>query len=208
MKLIKILMLIIMAMALASCANTSSAEEQILPYEDSILDVEYSECEPEEDYIVEENYAVVLESGNQVNFGVQNHQTEQIDAPPPVKPTPTQEPTPPPAPIAGTVSISIQHGNRFILPLTQIPFEDGQTVFDVLRQTAADAGIIIDFRGRGSSVYVLGIGNLYEFDYGPQSGWVYTVNGEFVRVSSGVRTVAEGDVLRWIFTEEMGPLGN
>ena len=49
-----------------------------------------------------------------------------------------------------------------------------------------------------------GIGNLYEFDAGPLSGWTYTVNGAFVGLGSSQVAVKSGDVICWMYTCDLG----
>lgn len=58
-------------------------------------------------------------------------------------------------------------------------FTEGETVFDVLKRACGERGILLDyvFTPIYSSYYIKGIGNLYEFDCGDGSGWLYQVNG-------------------------------
>ena len=66
-----------------------------------------------------------------------------------------------------------------ILKKTTVSFCEGETVYDVLVRTCKAAGVQLEvsYSGGYGSYYVEGIGHLYEFDCGRQSGWVYTVNG-------------------------------
>ena len=54
------------------------------------------------------------------------------------------------------------------------------------------------------SVYIEGIGNLYEFDGGPLSGWMYSVNGVFPNVGCSGCDLHDGDVIAWRYTCELG----
>ena len=58
--------------------------------------------------------------------------------------------------------------------------------------------------GMGSLRYVKGIDNIFEFDDGPESGWVYTVGGEVMGISSGIYTVQPGDAVIWRYTLTAG----
>lgn len=60
-----------------------------------------------------------------------------------------------------------------------VDFNDGESVFDVLKRELINNNIHLDAVESKiyHSVYVKGIGNLYEFDCG-DSGWIYTVNNE------------------------------
>ena len=79
-----------------------------------------------------------------------------------------------------------------------LPAEEGDTVFDLLLRETRAAGIHMEFTG--APVYVEGIGNLYEFDCGPASGWTYTVNGEYPDLGCGQYALADGDTVEWIYT--------
>lgn len=49
-----------------------------------------------------------------------------------------------------------------------------------------------------------GINNLFEFDHGPRSGWLYRVNGSMHSKSAGAFTVNAGDVIEWLYTLDLG----
>ena len=50
------------------------------------------------------------------------------------------------------------------------------------------------------SYYVEGINNLYEFDCGEQSGWMYAVNGWYPNYGCSAYTLSDGDVIGWAYT--------
>lgn len=50
------------------------------------------------------------------------------------------------------------------------------------------------------SVYIEGIEHLYEFDVGPQSGWVYTVNGQNISTGCNLYHLQDGDTVAWNYT--------
>ena len=50
------------------------------------------------------------------------------------------------------------------------------------------------------TVYVQGIGYLYEFSCGPQSGWIFTVNGEFPDRGSSDYKLSDGDQVEWKYS--------
>ena len=58
--------------------------------------------------------------------------------------------------------------------------------------------------GMGSLRYIKGIDNLFEFDERPESGWVYTVGGELMGISSGVYIIKPGDDIVWHYTLTVG----
>ncbi len=124
-------------------------------------------------------------------------------------PTPTPKLTPTPTPpvekevVQETVTISIQGPTGTVLSATTVTFQEGQTVMDVLKEATKANGIVIDYRGKGATTYVMGIQNIYEFDYGPESGWTYRVNGVYAGVSCGAYKPAKGDKIEWIYAEKL-----
>ncbi len=58
--------------------------------------------------------------------------------------------------------------------------QEGDTAFDVLKRACEKNNILLDyvFTPMYSTYYIKGIGNLYEFDCGAESGWLYTINGQ------------------------------
>ena len=88
-----------------------------------------------------------------------------------------------------------------LYPLT-VEFEDGETVFDLLSRVCDSAGIPLEYSWTPlyDSYYVEGIGNLYEFDCGDNSGWMYQVNGWFPNYGCSSYTLSDGDVVVWRYT--------
>ncbi|TDQ42022.1 DUF4430 domain-containing protein [Aureibacillus halotolerans] len=126
---------------------------------------------------------------------------------------PSASTTPPPkeqavkeeAPKKSVVSISIIGLDGPLLNNASIPVEDGDSVFDVLVTSAKKERLPVDSSGAGALVYVRGIQSYYEFDHGPASGWMFTVNGVPGNKSAGATDVVEGDVIVWEYTTELPP---
>ena len=91
-----------------------------------------------------------------------------------------------------------------ILDMTVYNIADGDTAYDVLIKAAKENGISIDHKGSGELVYISGISYLYELDYGDLSGWVYKVNGELPPVGCAAYKLADGDVIEWCYTLDLG----
>ena len=93
-----------------------------------------------------------------------------------------------------------------LLADTTVAFGDGESVFDVLLRAARAAGLHLEFEKTPlyGGVYVEGIGNLYAFDGGELSGWVYAVDGVFPEVSASAYVLADGDTVEWIYTCDLG----
>ena len=84
----------------------------------------------------------------------------------------------------------------------------GASVFDVLKKVCKDNKIHIESSTSPvyKSVYVEGINQLYEFDCGPSSGWLYKVNGEFPNYGCSAYMVEDGDNIDWEYTVTIGDL--
>ena len=83
---------------------------------------------------------------------------------------------------------------------------EGESAFDVLQRVTRENRIHLEYvkTPAYNSMYIEGIGNLYEFDGGPKSGWVFTVNGEFPNYSSSGVVLKDGDVVEWKYTCDLG----
>lgn len=101
---------------------------------------------------------------------------------------------------------SIIPANGIILAKTQVEAVEGETVFDLLKRITRQEKIHMEFSQTPmyDSAYVEGIANLYEFDCGELSGWMYSVNGTFYRIGSSETTVKSGDVIEWVYTCDLG----
>ena len=81
-------------------------------------------------------------------------------------------------------------------------FTQGETVFDVLQRACDDYGIPMEYSYSPSygGNYIEGINNIYEFDCGPQSGWMYQVDGWFPNYGSSGYTLSGGESITFCYT--------
>ncbi len=81
---------------------------------------------------------------------------------------------------------------------------EGDTVYDILKRICAREDIALDasYTPFYGSYYVKGIGNLYEFDCGSESGWKYTVNGVLPGYASSQYTVSDQDEIVFFYDYE------
>ena len=96
--------------------------------------------------------------------------------------------------------------NGTILQTTAVTFTDGENVFDVLKRVTREYRIHMEFKWTPiyNSVYIQGIHNLYEFDCGNLSGWMYNVNDWFPNYGASRYALKNGDVIEWIYTCDLG----
>ena len=91
-----------------------------------------------------------------------------------------------PAAVAGISNAGV------ILPRRNVTVPTGASV----RQALDATGVRLNARG----AYIAGIGGLSEGDLGPQSGWMFSVNGAFSSQSASAHRLNAGDVIAWRYT--------
>lgn len=93
-----------------------------------------------------------------------------------------------------------------ILAKTSVSCYEGESVFDVLQQVCRDNGIHMEseFTPIYNSAYIEGIHNLYEFDCGSLSGWMYRVNGWYPNYGCSRYVLEDGDIVEWRYTCDLG----
>lgn len=89
-----------------------------------------------------------------------------------------------------------------ILPKTQVSFTEGDTVFEVLQKVCAAAELQIEYSWTPmyNSYYIEGINHLYEFDCGPESGWMYKVDEWFPNYGCSSYNLQNGQDIVWCYT--------
>jgi hypothetical protein len=86
----------------------------------------------------------------------------------------------------------------------EVRYEDGATVFEILAAVAKENKIHMEYTGTAKIPYIEGVANLYEFDCGPLSGWMYQVNGWFPSFNMGQYKIERGDKIEVIYTCDLG----
>ena len=84
----------------------------------------------------------------------------------------------------------------------QVKLNKDDTVFKVTSEACKKAGVHMDSeytQGYGT-YYVKGIGYLYEFSAGKNSGWTYKVNGKAPNYGADKIKVKDGDKIVWHYT--------
>ncbi|MBR3836224.1 MAG: DUF4430 domain-containing protein [Clostridia bacterium] len=118
--------------------------------------------------------------------------------------------------VTGTVTISIRCDtvkdekekhipvSGVILKETEFGISADDTVYDILLQACRKSGIHLETTGTADTLYVEGISNIYEKDYGDLSGWMYFVNGESPSLGCGKYRLSDGDEIVWHYTCDLG----
>lgn len=87
-----------------------------------------------------------------------------------------------------------------------VTFYEGESVFNLLVREMKRNKIHMEFENTPiyNSAYIEGIGNLYEFDCGELSGWMYKVNNWFPNYGCSRYQLKEGDKVEWLYTCDLG----
>lgn len=94
----------------------------------------------------------------------------------------------------------------YILAPVQVEYQEGETAFDLLQRICKERKIAMEATVSPvyHSAYIEGIHQLYEFDCGELSGWMFQINGWFPNYSSSQYTISEGDEIRFLYTCDLG----
>lgn len=97
-------------------------------------------------------------------------------------------------------------GDGWLLPEEEVVFYEGESVFNVLQRTCRQHKLHMEFMNTPvyNSAFIEGIGNLYEFDVGELSGWMYSVNDWFPNYGSSRYQLQDGDAVRFVYTCDLG----
>ena len=87
-----------------------------------------------------------------------------------------------------------------------VSFYEGESVFNLLLREMKRNRIHMEFENTPiyKSSYIEGIANIYEFDCGELSGWMYKVNGYFPNYGCSAHLLKAGDKVEWIYTCNLG----
>lgn len=88
----------------------------------------------------------------------------------------------------------------------KVVFYEGESVFDLLKREMKNNSIHMEFVNTPvyDSAYIEGIANIYEFDCGNLSGWMYKVNGTFPNYGCSRYKLCENDEVEWVYTCDLG----
>ena len=87
----------------------------------------------------------------------------------------------------------------------KVRYKKGQSVYDILKKICDKNDILLDadYTPLYDTYYVRGIGNLYEFDCGSESGWKYKVNGVLPGVGSSLYEIKDDDEIVFFYDIEI-----
>lgn len=90
----------------------------------------------------------------------------------------------------------------WILKPITVEINEGESAFDVTKRICKDNKIHMEFTFTPAynSSYIEGIGNIYEFDCGDNSGWIFKVNGWSPNYGCSRYSLKNGDVIQWEYS--------
>lgn len=102
--------------------------------------------------------------------------------------------------------VDLVPADGIIYPNQKVEFFEGENVFDLLQREMKNEKIHMEFSNNPmyNSAYVEGINNLYEFDGGELSGWMYKVNNWFPNYGASRYSLKDGDQVDWVYTLDLG----
>lgn len=149
----------------------------------------------------------------------------KTDPIPPGKPEPVEPQEQTVAPVQKTVTLSVNCSTVFdnmkklksgkeeiipadgyMLPPTVVTINERESVFDVLLRVCRENGLHMEYKWTPiyNSAYIEGIGNLYEFDCGGNSGWMYKVDDWFPNYGCSRYVLEGGETVQFLYTCKLG----
>lgn len=91
-----------------------------------------------------------------------------------------------------------------ILPETDVAISVGETVLDLTIRILEKNNIPFEIAGFGKDAYILSIDGIAQYEKGPQSRWLYNVDGEYPPAGPSEYYLKEDQRLEWIYTVDGG----
>lgn len=203
-RVIAIIFILLMTMVIASCSSPSEAINPTDSAGRAATDEQISEQTSADGQTVAPNLPE-LQSPPDANQAIKNLPPASTQTENSVNPEQGGNlASPAPEEKAESVSLTIkkQEGS-YVLNKAPISIQTGDSVLSVLIRAGKEQGFPVVFSGSKKTAYIQGIDNLFEFDLGPESGWIYGVNGVKSMQSSGAYPVSANDEIIWVYVTSL-----
>ncbi|MEA4816954.1 MAG: DUF4430 domain-containing protein [Lachnospiraceae bacterium] len=232
MKRIKFLLLFVLVLTVISgCSAKATLKRDVLPQKEvaessdkevsgvdtALEDEKASAAEPQNDdaFIKEETEVSIAKKGEETKAGTTESAVPAVEktADAESKPENDNKEAQNLCSISVNVSAIFEKGlatpeelglpqSGYILNSTEVSFDEGESVFDILILALGNEGIDVEYTKSPflNSYYISGINGISEFDYGTSSGWLYYVNGEMPAYACSEYKVSKGDKIEFIYT--------
>lgn len=101
-------------------------------------------------------------------------------------------------------TISGPGNSNVIIPEAEVAIVPGETVLDVTIRILEEADLPFEVAGIGDAAYILSINGISQYQYGPQSKWLYNIDGEYPSLGPAEYTLLDDSRLEWIYTVDGG----
>ncbi len=98
------------------------------------------------------------------------------------------------------VDLYIKGYKGVVLDEKNIVISDNETVLNLTTRILGSKGIEYE----NINGYIASIDNQRQLDRGEGSGWMYSVNGVYPNVGAGLVSLKNGDIIKWLYTENLG----
>ncbi len=88
----------------------------------------------------------------------------------------------------------------YIIKNYECTYKDGDTVYDILKRACDENNIDVNATDSVYDIYVVGINNISEKNFGKCSGWMYSVNGTPPPISCAKFKASPGDEIIFYYT--------
>ncbi|MEF9958618.1 MAG: DUF4430 domain-containing protein [Niameybacter sp.] len=103
-----------------------------------------------------------------------------------------------------TFSVLGPKGATILLPPTPQDVTRGDSVLQASIEVFTNQHIAYALSGQGHTSLVVSISDLKNTDYGPNSRWLYKVNGTLQSSYPNDYTLKSGDIVEWVYTTNSG----
>lgn len=95
-------------------------------------------------------------------------------------------------------------GQSVILPEIDVPITPSESVLDMSLRVFDQFNIPYEIAGFGKDTYILAIGDISQYEEGPQSRWLYNVDGIYPTMSPAEYVLPADARVEWIYTIDGG----
>ncbi|NLN48922.1 MAG: DUF4430 domain-containing protein [Clostridiales bacterium] len=90
-----------------------------------------------------------------------------------------------------------------VLKPTTVELKNNDTVWSLTKREMDKRDISYEYGGT-ENIYIQSIDGVGEFDHGPISGWMYSVNGKYSTDGANQYKLKDGDKLKWSYSTNLG----
>ncbi|MEG0013759.1 MAG: DUF4430 domain-containing protein [Cellulosilyticaceae bacterium] len=95
-------------------------------------------------------------------------------------------------------------GQNVILPETDVAISPGESVLDASLRVFDEFNLPYEIAGFGKDTYVLAIDNISQYEKGPESRWLYNIDGVYPSMSPAEYILPADARVEWIYTIDGG----